>query len=276
MSNIDNTTVTDNHEPSTLNQLARRWGKTPGEIYRAAQELHVRAKRMGAHVTRDEQERLRNHFFPVGATRLNHHGDVVRDDRGRDKSAYLAHTRKIVERQHSVVRAVARTTVPEERTCGCCDGPLPDHLPESRRLCTDCLHHPSYHGQDRELVLARAHLDRFREAYLNEERHAAIELSRRREATARANRWAAALIRLMVEHYRDTQGGPCKVCDEPSPCTVWRTLERANRGIATKIINDYYPLTPKKLDDMLDDGIFSQSEDDANDSESSDPPPPIA
>jgi len=67
------------------------------------------------------------------------------------------------------------------------------------------------------------------------------------------------LVRTVVEHNRDKegQGGRCSVCGVSAPCPVWRRLERANNGIATSILNQYYSLPPATLDERLADGIFT-------------------
>lgn len=238
---------------STLQGLAKRWGKSNLDVYQAAKVVGVRARKMGAQVSAAEVQRLLNHFFPPPMDPPRKAAGVVK---GRqDNTAYLAAQTRKESKKTVPITATAPTDTHAE-LCACCGIPVPSM---ERTLCVQCLTHPEIHGEDRELVLARKHAERFRTDFLWERDRAADAEADRQSDNARANRWAAALVRTVVEHNRDKegQGGRCSVCGVSAPCPVWRRLERANKGIATRILNQYYSLPPATLDERLADGIFT-------------------
>jgi hypothetical protein len=229
---------------TTLLSLAHRWKRSQGEVWSAAQKLGVRASRMGAQVTAAEEQRLHEYFFPP----RTHSKPKGR----RDTSAYLAAGAK------KSATAPADGQAEPDLLCSCCEIPLPSDLPANRTMCTVCLQHPDVPGEDRDLVVARRHAERFRAAYLNENKRAEEAERRRRIANRRADRWVDALVRTIVVHDRYPQsGGQCTVCKVASPCPVWRTLERVNPGIAARILNDFYPLPADVLDRTLHRGVGS-------------------
>lgn len=236
----------------TLGSLARELGVGPGEIYRAAVDLKVRARKLAAHLTPAEVDRLRGRFTRSSAAPAPASAPAPTDTRGRDKSAYLAAAQP--KRRPSAEPAAPSVPVVDPGVCECCEIPMSElRVQLGRRVCLECEPHRNYHGDDRTLRLAQVHAKWFRTQYLRSENHLNGAIEHEGQAVQRANRWVAALVRVIYQH---GYTGECRICGTPGPCPVWRRLESVNKGIATKIINEFYKLSEEGLDRTLSDGYY--------------------
>lgn len=243
----------------SLGQLAKEWNIAQRDIWHAAQQLGVPATRMAATVSSGDERRLHDRLFAqTSFTRsmaaLPPTMPVASSKRGADKSAYLAAT------AHAASAPVPPTD--NQDVCTCCGIPVSTRQAQPTVICLDCIQqkHRDVHGPDRDLELARQHAERFRTNYLGTQQ--AVEKAQldRRTQIDRANRWAAVLIRVLIDH---DATGRCSVC-KADPCPVWRRTERVNIGIARRVQDDYYPLHPVALDRKLADGIVTAQVDDTH------------
>lgn len=255
--NYVNPPPTSRRSRSTLGGLAKGWGVRELDVYDAVVALGIRARSMSATVSPADEKRIQDQLF--SQTRMARASVAVpvgmptaSSKRGLDKSAYLTASAARAAR----IEAAERVDVD---LCSCCEIPLPSRA-HNGDLCEQCI--SAGHREiraDRDMVLAREHADRFRADYLRERERVAEAETDARASTARANRWTAALVRTVVDH--NLNGKFCPICTTPAPCAVWRRLRRVNPGIADRVLNDFYPLHPAQLDEKLDDGIDSTSDD---------------
>ena len=235
----------------TMQALARRWNVRRQDLWDAARELGIPSA-MGARVTAANERRLQDRLFvqTVRTRALAAVPPPMPINERDNNSAYLAATSAKAER---LARA-AEAERADVDLCTCCEIPLPRNHDDSQTVCHDCLTHGhrEVNGRNRDLLLARMHVERFRSEYLRQQERATNADRDRQAADGRADRWRNALVRTVVDHNRD--GKHCPICKTPAPCAVWRRLERANPGIAEKVLNVYYPLSESKLDEKLAGG----------------------
>ena len=131
------------------------------DVWEAARELGIPSA-MGARVTAANERRLQDRLFvqTVRTRALAAIPPAMPINERDSKSAYLAATSAKAER---LARA-AEAERADVDLCTCCEIPLPRNHDDSQTVCHDCLTHGhrEVNGRNRDLLLARMHVERFR------------------------------------------------------------------------------------------------------------------
>jgi hypothetical protein len=136
--------------------------------------------------------------------------------------------------------------------CACCK--LSFRFTEDQdkpKWCRNCGGHYEIRGESPERQLARLidHEARLSDWCEQASSKANEFESRMKHAYEGRQRWKTAFVEVILAH-AESANGKCAACAERCPCTTWRTLEYANKGIAREV-ERLATLPPSQLDDEL-------------------------
>jgi hypothetical protein len=211
-----------------LSTVAREVGEPRNNVLDTARRLGINVSRVSALLTDKQVQKLRTHYegkkpqpFPP---------------RPRSTASNPPHTQPEQSMRPEDLAMYDVTEGPSiPHGCTCCGMRFPrrNTAIDPLAYCPRCHDHFQAEGEshERELARLRDHDERLRRGYARAW-HCQGEYHDRMKAAFRSrDTWRAALVEVMLMH-EEAEDGSCSACHEKQfPCSTWRKLDEANRGI---------------------------------------------